>query len=346
MSAFCLICLGIGFLLGVLIERGYFCMYNGFANMVITKNYRIVKAVVWGVLFTTIMFHTLSSFGLIEFGPKPFFWLASILGAIMFSMGMVLAGSCIIGTPLRAASGRIVYWFTLLGMGIGGWLVIWGPLAGLKKKYLQDMTKITIEGKSPTFDKLFAVNHWYMAITLIAISVVILVYLYKNDTGLKDENKEKQSVYKKIFKVIWSPLAIGVGFAVVEALAFLSGKSPAGLGGFIKGWATYVKAPFVMELPFSWPVAEITGILMGVFVSSLISKEFRIIKPANMMQVVRLFTGGLLMGLGAVIAAGGCNMAHIMTHIPQLSIGSFVSGMTIIITTVFLVSIFVKQRDL
>lgn len=346
MSTFCLICLGVGFLLGVLIERGYFCMYNGFANIVITKNFRIVKAVVWGVLLTTIMFHALVSAGLIELGPKPFFWLASILGAIMFAMGMVLSGSCIVGTPLRAASGRIVYWFTLLGMGIGGWLVIWGPLAGLKKKYLQDLTKITIEGKSPTFDKLFDVNHWYMAITLIAICITILVYLYKNDTELKNEDQEKRSNFDKIFKVIWGPLAIGIGFAIIESLAFLSGKSPAGLGGFIKGWATYVKAPFVLELPFSWPVAEITGILLGVFASSLISKEFRIIMPASVMQVVRLFIGGLFMGLGAVIAAGGCNVAHILTHIPQLSIGSFVSGMTILITTILLVNFFVKQKDL
>ena len=144
MSLFCFVCFGVGFLLGFLIQRGYFCMYNGFANMVITKNFRIVKAVIWAVLLTTISFHALSSAGLIEFGPKPFFWLASVLGAIMFAMGMVLSGSCIVGTPLRAASGRIAYWFTLLGMGIGGWLVIWGPLAGFKKKYLQDMSKITI----------------------------------------------------------------------------------------------------------------------------------------------------------------------------------------------------------
>ncbi|MFH1402362.1 MAG: YeeE/YedE family protein [Patescibacteria group bacterium] len=324
-----------GILLGFILRRGFFCMYNGFANMVITKDYRIIRATIWAFLLTMLSFHTLSSLGIVALSPKPFFWVGSIVGAIVFALGMVLAGSCIVGTPLRAASGKIGYWFTLLGMGIGGWAVIWGPLASFKQEVLQDASKVMLGDKVPTLDILFGVNHWIIVAILSAISIWLLF-------KLKNKNSAREA-RPKFFTGLWTPLAIGIGLAIVEVIALVSGKSPAGLGGFIKGWGFYFNSLFTGELPFGWPVAEVTGILVGVFLAAIIAKEFRIVLP-KWKQVPRLFFGGIFMGLGAVTAAGGCNVAHIITHMPQLSIGSFVSGFTIIITATILISFIFKRN--
>lgn len=338
MGEFLVIGFVVGILLGIVIQRGAFCMYNGFVNMVITKNYRLIKAVIWAFLATMIGFHVLQSLGVIVLNPKPFFWIGSIVGALLFSVGMIWAGSCIVGTPLKAASGKMGYWLTLLGMGVGGWLVIWGPFAAFRTETLQTATKVTIDGANPTLNALFGVNSWVIVAVLALISIYLLVKLRNKN---KEEEKEESSIGNKIFRKLWSPAVIGLSFGVIEVIAYLSGKSPAGLGGFIKGWAYYFRAIFTGELPFGWPVTEVTGILVGVFLAAVVAKEFRVIWP-RLNQTPRLFFGGTLMGLGAVIAAGGCNVAHIITHMPQLSVGSFVSGFVIIITTVGLLRIMFK----
>jgi uncharacterized membrane protein YedE/YeeE len=332
MENFLLIGFFVGFLLGFVIQRGSFCMYNGFANAVITKDYRIIKATIWAFLLTMLSFHVLASLNFITLNPKPFFWLGSILGAFLFGIGMVLAGSCIVGAPLRAASGKMGYWLTLLGMGIGGWFVIWGPWANFRVQKLQEATKVLLDGKTATLDSLFNVNHWIVVAILSLISIWILFIL-------KDKKKnDKKSFFDNFFKNLWTPVTIGVSLAIIEVFAFLSGKSPAGLGGFIKGWASYFDYFFTGELSFGWPVTMVTGILVGVFVAAIISREFRIIWP-KMKQLPRLFFGGVFMGIGAVIAAGGCNVAHIISHMPQLSIGSFISGIVIVFTSVGLIKI-------
>lgn len=352
MLQICLSCLGVGFLLGVVIQRGFFCMYNGFANMTITKDFRIIKAAIWTFILTLVAFHLLSGFGVITFNPKPFFWIGSVVGALVFSIGMVLSGSCIVGTPLRAASGRLVYWLGLLGMGLGGWLTIWGPVSGFRTDILQKYSEITLGGSAPTLDVWLGVNSWIIVVVLVAIGAWLLHIISKKENNSsreeagagsspKEEEKQGSFIKDKVLS-LWSPLVIGIGLAVVEVLAFISGKSPAGLGGFIKGWGIFFKAPFTGELSLvSWPAIFVLGILIGVFVSALAAKEFRVIKPKSWGQSIKVFSGGLLMGMGAVTAAGGCNVAHIFSHMPQLSIGSFVSGLVIVIATPLLVKYFV-----
>ncbi|MFH1415377.1 MAG: YeeE/YedE family protein [Elusimicrobiota bacterium] len=337
MGDFVFIGLVVGIILGVVIQRGGFCMYNGFANMVITKDYRIIRAAIWAFLVTLIGFHLMQSLGIAKMDPKPFFWSGSIVGAAVFAIGMVLAGGCIVGSPLKAASGKMGYWFTVLGMGIGGWTVIWGPLAAFRKDSLQEATKVMMSGKNPTLNGfLFGVNRWIIVVILAGVCIWLLKKL-KNDAP----GQEKQKI--SFFKSLWSPVAIGIGLAIGEMIALASGKSPAGFGGFIKGWALYFKLLLSGKLPFDWPVTFVTGMLIGVFISALIAKEFRIIWP-RWNQIPRLFTGGLLMGMGAVTAAGGCNIAHIISHMPQLSIGSFVSGATQVIVVVILLRVFFLKK--
>jgi len=343
LGEFCIIGFVVGILLGFILRRGFFCVYSGITNMVITKDYRIIRAMIWAFLVTMIGFHTLSSLGIANLDPKSFFWLASVLGAMIFAIGMVLAGSCIVGTPLRAASGIMGYWLTLLGMGIGGWLVIWGPWAFFKKEKLQEATRIMIGGETPTIDGLFGINHWIVVAILSIISIWLLIKLNKKTSF--NENQEKSSLINKIFKGFWTPAAIGISLGIVEIIAFVSGQSPAGLGGFIKGYASILQSPFIHTFSWGWPVTEVVGILVGVFLASIIAKEFKIIWP-KLKQIPRLFFGGFFMGIGAVIAVGGCNVAHIISHMPQLSIGSFVSGITIILVSWLIIYInFVKNKN-
>lgn len=320
------IALIVGLLLGFVLQRGFFCMYSGLSNLILSKDYRLVKATIWAFLVTMIGFHALHTLGLASLEPKTFFLAGSIIGAVVFGIGMVLTGSCIVGTPLRAGMGQIGYWLALLGMGIGGWLTIWGPLKPYRMA-LQKPTEVTIGGKTATLDALLGINHWILVVIAAALLIWLLIKLKGKET-LEEQEKEV-SLGKRIFKNLWSPVAIGIGLGIGEIIAFASGKSPAGYGGFIKGWASYFRAIFTGELPLDWPVMFVTGIIIGVAITALVAGQFRIIWP-SLKRIPGLFFGGLLMGMGAVTAVGGCNVAHLISHVTQFSIGSIVSMIFII----------------
>lgn len=325
------IALVIGLLLGFVIQRGFFCFYSMLSNLAISKDYRLLKTVIWAFLITMLGFHAMHTMGIAALNPKTFFLAGSIIGAVIFGLGMVLAGSCIIGTPLRAGMGQLGYWLALLGMAIGGWLTIWGPLTPYVKA-MQKPTEVLINGKIATLDALFGINHWIIAAIVGALLIWLLIKLNKTENA-PAPSEEKISLFVKIFRKLWAPVAVGIGIGLIEIAAFASGKSPSGLGGFIKGYGAYFNGLFTGKLAFDWSVSLVTGIILGVAAAAIIAGEFRIIIP-RLKRTPGLFFGGLFMGLGAVIAVGGCNVAHLLSHATQFSIGSIIS-MIFIIGTVY-----------
>jgi len=241
--------------------------------------------------------------------------------------------------PLRAGSGLMGYFLALLGMGLAGWLAIWGALKPYRID-LQELTKLTIDGADPTLALVLHLNPWI----IVTILSLILIWLLFKLRSRKEETEQKQSVGTKIFKRLWGPTAIGISLGIIGIIAFVGGESPAGLGGFVKGYAQIIKAPFVGSLPLGWSVMFVIGIIIGVIITALIAGEFRVRWP-NWKQAVNIFCGGFLMGLGAVTAAGGCNIAHIISHLPQLSIGSIVSAFFIMATAYLIVYLkFVRPK--
>ena len=57
-------------------------------------------------------------------------------------------------------------------------------------------------------------------------------------------------------------------------------------------------------------------------------KEFEVIIPTRK-DVFKFFGGGFLLGIGAMMA-GGCNIGHIFSGIPELGISSFFAMIFII----------------
>lgn len=79
----------------------------------------------------------------------------------------------------------------------------------------------------------------------------------------------------------------------------------------------------------NWEGAEVIGIVLGALVAALIAGEFAIRAPEPKL-LLQTFIGGLFMGFGAVVSSG-CNIGHILSGVPQLSIGLIVGGVSIIL---------------
>jgi hypothetical protein len=309
-----------GFLFGIVLQRSYFCMYQGLVNGFLNKDYRIIRGSILAVILIMIGFHLLASLGVIKLAPAPLFWGADIIGGVIFGIGMYLAGSCMGGVPMRAASGLIGWFATLLGIAIGGWWIIFGWLKPIRES-LWKATEITINGNPPTLASIFGVNPW---ITVLIMTVVLgLIYIKLKELEVSQSSETERQESKGISN-LWGPIKIGMGLAVVEWIAFAGGKTATGWE-MVPGSSSILRGILGQGFGWeqmSWPITVVLATLAGVFVSALIFKEFKVRMP-SWQQAIRLFVGGLCLSIGAVTASGGCNMAHTFGFLPQLSLSSF-----------------------
>lgn len=331
----------VGLLFGFVLERGYFCQYSGLADALMLKNYRIVKATIWAILITMVLFHLMSTMGVISLNPKPLFWGANIVGGVIFGLGVVLVGGCAGGTTFKIGTGLISYLLAGIGIAIGGFITAEGFLSPYKT-FLQKSTIIMAGKKAVTLDSIFGVNHWII-VSLLVIGFVLILY------SLRDKNKQKEeiSLKEKLFSRNWGPVVIGLSVGIIEAIAFIaSAKSGRNYPiGIVEGYIPAAKIVLAGSFKaVNWMLMLILGIIAGSSIAAVLAKEFRLRLPKTKQIFVMPF-GGFLLGVGAV-TSGGCNITHVISGIPQLSIGSIISGLAIFGTIyLFIYFKFLRQSN-
>jgi hypothetical protein len=136
----------------------------------------------------------------------------------------------------------------------------------------------------------------------------------------------------RIFKKGWTWLPTGIVVGLIGMLAFYS-SAAAGTNYPLRitsGWVTWVKLALPgVEAQVNWDAYLVIGIIIGALIAALIAGEFKFRFP-GWATIGQTFLGGLLMGFGAVTSAG-CNVTHILSGLPQLSIGSGVATVAIVL---------------
>jgi hypothetical protein len=255
------------------------------------------------------------------------FWGASIIGGIIFGIGMALAGGCAAGVSFKTGTGLLGFLIACLGVASGGLLAKEGFLKSFQVA-LKKGTKITIEGANPTLASLLDINPWIVVIILTLLFVWLLRKIEKKaeSSEVSEESTERHSLIDRIFRQRWSPVAMGIGIGLIQMLAFVS-SSAAGRNyplGIVAGQMGILKAFLTGNFNLNWISMMILGLFLGAALGALAAGEFKVRVP-RAKQAVIMFIGGLLMGIGAVTAAG-CTVTHILSGIPQLSLGSMVAG--------------------
>jgi len=129
---------------------------------------------------------------------------------------------------------------------------------------------------------------------------------------------------------VLSPVGPGLIGIVASPLSAAAGRNyPLGVtSGWLKiGWLFMPSKPLADSL--KWDMWLIVGTVVGAAIAALIAKEFKLRVPPGRM-LVQTFIGGALMGFGAVCSTG-CNIGHILSGVPQLSIGSLIAGTSIVL---------------
>ena len=127
-----LIAFAVGVILGVLFEKGQFCMTLMLTESVFFKNHRRIVGLIGAISASMILFNLALYFGLIDkfnllrsIGVSPNFFQPplvverDLIGGLLFGFGMILAGGCVAGILFRIGEGQLSSVVAFLGLMAG-----------------------------------------------------------------------------------------------------------------------------------------------------------------------------------------------------------------------------------
>lgn len=140
-----------------------------------------------------------------------------------------------------------------------------------------------------------------------------------------------EKIYRKLFEKTWPKWLGGLLLALLNILLFIYLMPIGGIYPTISEWGIWIYRLVGLKIKPPWgflelPYLSITGILslgliLGVFVAALFSKQFKIRKdtPSSYLQG---FIGGVLIGIGSFLAVA-CNVAGFYSSVMSLSLSGF-----------------------
>ncbi|WNF38633.1 YeeE/YedE family protein [Bacillaceae bacterium IKA-2] len=347
-----------GTIYGFLLQKADFCFVASVRDFVSVKDSRIGKGVLvliataligWGFVLT-IGVASIDQLWTVPFGFSNF------LGGLLFGIGMTIAGSCASGALYRAGMGYIHFWIVIAAMITGNLLFafVYDPWA---HTYIVEPL-ISGEGYS-----LYELNLPFLLIPFLLVGLMVFVALRTYGwngfwQGVKEaltdwsKNPFKQQHWDVRFVAFLLGITATIQFVLLSSVSVTGPETR--IGGVLLAQVfgdsfvynnTYLNMMFA-EFPVIGLGPEETlviFIIVGAFLSSLLSKSFAIRIP-KAKRLPYAIGGGLLMGVASRIAPG-CNIANIIPGIGGLSIASFIViiGMAV---GIFIVTAYVFKMPL
>ena len=148
----------IGIILGSILYRGDYCMVAMIRDFFLIRDLTLLRSFVLYLVVATGLFSLGKSTNLIPVLPPSNLGLtslATVVGGLVFGIGMVLSGGCVIGTLYKMASGNLTNWLAFAGILFGSLLYAEiHPIAQRFANNTQVTDFIIAKDVSPIFEKL------------------------------------------------------------------------------------------------------------------------------------------------------------------------------------------------
>lgn len=307
----------IGAVLGVVMQRGRFCVTGMIRDIFLQRSWRTFVALLVVISVHAIGLAALTSGGVIAREYNSFAPLAVIVGGFLFGIGIILAGGCASGTWYRSAEGLVGSWIALAMYALSSAAMKYGALAGFDGWMKAWDTGLT------TVPEALGVSPWWFAIALTILTLV-LVRRFRAQEATRPQvvRLGNRPAWKRPLHVYTAGAIIGVLGVIAWPLSAATGRN-GGLG---------ITTPTANTLQYSvtgdegfidWGVMLVLGLLVGAFIAAKATGEFRIRIP-DATTSVRSVGGGLLMGVGASLA-GGCTVGNGMVETSLFSFQGWVA---------------------
>lgn len=338
----------LGLILGSVFYRTDFCMAGMFRDVFLFRNWSMLRALAVCLATAMVLFFIIRQSDLVVFHRPPTYKypsIATLAGGIVFGVGMVLAGGCVVGTLYKMASGKLASLIAFCGIVAGSLIYAeFYPLAEFFRRETVIADYILVSDFSPGAEAAL--------VAILSVLSIMVFALWARQGKLRYDSYAEG--YLKPWKAaliiavlnaaafIFSGWPMGVSTAYAKIGAFLeSFFAPShanGLEYFNRNCVSAVTLSGVeisggagprLDIIFFTEMAFATGIVAGAFATAVRFKEFKIYGFPPRRQAVSAFVGGLLMAFGARTASG-CNLKLLLGALPFLAFQGFVfvAGMT------------------
>lgn len=313
-----------GGLVGLILQRGRFCMNSAFRDTIFIQDYTLLRGFLIALGVMIVGSNVLNDLGVIELKSQTFYPFANIIGGYLFGLGMVLASGCGSGIVFKFGEGQLPAGIAILGFFLGIGATTHGILAPVNAALRS--VKFEIAGSTNTTLWQIIGDTATIKWSIIAVIAVVLFIAVLKD---KPFSPGKQKGF------YWSVTGLLLGLAGV--LTFWASQYWG--GGFARGMnfttptgelffsvitgdakSRFFPMADMGGFKVTWAQFFIVGVPLGSYISAKILKEFSW-KMCSAQELVTVFGGSLLMGFSAVVA-GGCNIGQGLTGAATLSLGS------------------------
>ncbi len=254
----------LGLAFGFILQRSRFCFVSAISNFVLFRDGRLIKGLLAGLALATLGFAAVMypmvpdpSSGAIPLNAyvAPLGW-HLVLAGVLFGLGMVIAGGCIMGNLYRLGEGSLAALIALAGIlaGLGllqfSWPMWWqGYVSGRPQVWL------------PAF------LGWpgAIAVTLAIITAIFVLVRRFESRGKNPSSGQKTTAtwgnrltawYRNVFINAW-PLSLGgIILALLNILEYKVLDRPWGITGEMMRWAEILFNAIRLPLP---PLASVPG---------------------------------------------------------------------------------------
>jgi len=349
----------IALIMGAVVNKTNFCTMGAVSDWVNMGDTGRMRA--WGLAIAVGVLGVmgLEAAGLVDvthtFPPyrqTTFPWLESLLGGLLFGVGMTLASGCGNKTLIRIGGGNLKSIMVLGVIGLIAYFMV-NPFPGSDKTLYSTLfypwtspTAISLTTNQDLGAMLFGEQAATgRIVTGAVIGGLLLVWAFKS--------ADFRGSFDNILGGLVVGLAVLAAWYVTSNVRIHADGDMLSLQAYVQDWDLYAPAdavrpaaagplaaqsftfinPMGQSLGFvagkfdptllTFGVMTLAGVLAGSLLWSLVSRSFRIEWFASFRDFVNHLIGAILMGFGGVLAMG-CTIGQGITGVSTLAVSSFI----------------------
>ena len=341
----------LGLILGFVVNKTNFCTMGAVSDWVNIgdtarfKSWMLAASIaILGVTVLEYFNYFNASDSRIPYRDSVFFWPRYIIGGLLFGIGMTFASGCGNKVLIRIGGGNIKSIIVLLIAGVMAYLMTRTDLYGLAfhswmRPISPDLASYGVDDQSlPTIlMSLFSLteNDNFRFGLGILIAFLMMYFIFRSGNFKNFDNILSGITVGLVVVFAWLLTGGDIGEEWIEANNFMDTPQPGvGVQSF-----TFIN-PMSETLVFvgnsldkfyiTFGVSALLSVILGSFLYSVISNNFRVEWFASKQDFVRHVVGGILIGTGGVLSLG-CTIGQGVTGVSTLAVGSFITLISIVI---------------
>ena len=342
----------LGFILGFVVSKTNFCTMGAVSDWVNIgdlsrfKSWMLASAIaIVGVTVFEFMSYIDLNDSRIPYRNSVFLWPRYILGGVMFGVGMTYASGCGNKVLIRVGGGNLKSIVVLLVAGLMAYIMTRTDFYGIifhswMNPISPDLAILGIDDQSlPTIISFIISSSntaYYKLIIGLLTGLTILYYIFRSGTFVKNmDNVIGGFIVGSVVVLAWYLTGSSLGEDWIETNNFLDSPLP-GVGvqsfTFINpmGESIIYLSQSANMYYLTFGVTALLSVIMGSFIYSIISKNFRIEWFQSKEDFKRHIIGAILIGIGGVLSLG-CTIGQGVSGVSTLALGSFVTLISIVI---------------